>query len=394
MHPRRELTNDRISYLIANAIKGQLNDEEIHELDKWKKESPLNKALFDEISVESSSVIAGWQVEESRRGYEKLQRRLKTKARKRKFFFAWSSAAAIFILAFALWLLLPQLSSKNTEDRLLAAKSIVAAKYGAVLSSNGIAIDLGRNQSGLVVSDQGLHYGDGTELSQTNKLPLSGKDLTASTAKGFTYKLTLPDGTIVWLNANSSLQFPSTFKHGTNREVKLEGEAYFQVRHIASQPFIVHTPRSITKDIGTSFNVKDYPNDGAATSTLEEGSTFVSASNRGNSETDNNGVLLKPGQQATVSQAKLKVAAVDLEENLSWKNGYFRFNNEKLPEVMKNLSRWYDIDVEFEGKISGEGLYGTISRDKTLYEVLRMLEDTKELKFMVKGRRVVVKSEK
>lgn len=357
MFLKQQLANDRITYLITNAINGRLTQQELIELDEWRKEKAAHEALFNEISSESLSIHDQWQKSDSQLGFAKLQGRLKTE-KKRRLYTILSSAAEIVIILFTFGILLPRKNPETDAILFLAAKNITSARHGATLTVSGLKIDLSVNRSGLVVNEHGLGFEDGASLDQLKDTKILTKELIATTAKGFTYHLTLSDGTKVWLNANSSLKFPST------------------------------------KDIGTSFNIKDYPNDAMATSTLKEGSTLVWANITGKSESKQNGIILTPGHQASISQEKLNIAAVDLEEDLAWKNGYFRFNNQKLTEIMKNLSRWYDIDVEFEGKISNEGLYGTISRDKNLYEVLRMLEDTKQVKFLVKGRRVIVSTEK
>lgn len=376
---KQELKNNLITYLIRNAINGRLTEQELVEFNQWKSEAPGNESFFNMISSESLSILNQWQKIDSKAKFAKLQGRLKTQ-KKRRLYAIWSSAAAIVIILSAIGILLLRTNAKTDSNRLMAAKQIKSARYGATLSAGGLKIDLSTNQSGLIVSENGLGFEDGASFDQLKQGGISTRELIATTAKGFTYHLTLSDGTKVWLNANSSLKFPSSFLPGATREVSLEGEAYFQVKHIALKPFVVHTARSITKDIGTSFNIKDYTEDPAATSTLEEGSILVSAKADIKSDVGKQGVILVPGEQAAVELGKLNVTPVDLEETVAWKNGYFRFNNQKITELMKSLSRWYDIDVEFEGKISDEGLYGTISRDKTLYEVLRMLENTKEIK--------------
>lgn len=394
MYPKQELTNDRITYLIYNAISGKLTSEQQLELQAWRENASINEDLFNEISSGSLSIPGEWKKRDSQEAFAKLQGRLKF-ARKRRLFILWGSAAASIVIALTTWLLYPKLTLNTSNDQLLTAKNIPSGKYGALLSVNGKHIDLSGNLSGLVVNDQKLAFGDGTELKQEDGSKVSATELTAITAKGFTYHLVLSDGTAVWLNANSRLQFPSSFKNLKRREVSLEGEGYFEVKHNATQPFIVHSPRSITKDIGTAFNIKDYQDDAAAKSTLIEGSTMVFATKTDHIAPHSSaGTLLVPGQQAIIAGETLKVNTVDLEENIAWKTGYFRFNNAKLPEIMKNLSRWYNIEVVFDGEESEEGFYGTISRNKTLYEVLRMLEDTKDVEFSVKGRRVTVKAKK
>jgi transmembrane sensor len=387
MYINNELVNDRITYLIFNSIKGQLTEDHQKELHEWRAHSEVNENLFNEISSRAPFILDLWNEKDSRNAFAKLKGRLE-QARKRRQYMIWASAAASILIAFSIWILYPNL----TNDQLLEAKTISPGKYGAQLFVNGRNLDLSKNSSGLVVKEHGLSFADGTALSQEEGSS-SANELTASTAKGFTYHLELSDGTIVWLNANSKLQFPSSFKNLKNRNVYLQGEAYFVVKHNAAQPFIVHSPRSVTEDIGTAFNVKDYQNDASAKSTLIEGSTMVFPTGAENAAAGNRkGTLLKPGQQATIADETLKINTVDLEEITSWKSGYFRFNNTKITEIMKNLSMWYDIEVYFDGKVSEEGYYGTISRNKTLYEVLRMLEDTKLVNFTVKGRRVYVKT--
>lgn len=252
--------------------------------------------------------------------------------------------------------------------------------------ADGQAIDLSDQKSGLVVHDASFAYNDGTAVAQ--KAPKKGRtsteQLSLNTPKGGTYQVLLSDGTKVWLNAASELRFPAAFSSAAgNRLVELTGEAYFEVAKDSKHPFIVKTDRQEVEVLGTHFNLNSYPVTGITTTTLLEGSVHIS----GTGISDN----LKPGQKAVLdAKNRLRVEPANLKEAIAWKNGYFRFNAERIDEVMLVLSRWYNIDVVFEGPISEEKFSGNISRNINISEVLNMLSYSKAVKFKVAGRRVTV----
>lgn len=204
---------------------------------------------------------------------------------------------------------------------------------------------------------------------------------TVSTPVGGQYHLTLTDGTNVWLNAASSIKYPIAFTGG-ERKVEIFGEAYFEVAHNAAKPFRVRSNHQVVEVLGTHFNINSYADETATKTTLLEGSVKVTGSNGFK--------FIKPGQQAVLSGNNLSVAQADVEEAVAWKNGYFRFNDEKIASIMRKLSRWYNIDVSFEGKMLEEGFNGKISRYKNISQTLKMLEKTKAVHFKVEGRRVTV----
>lgn len=204
---------------------------------------------------------------------------------------------------------------------------------------------------------------------------------TVSTPVGGQYHLTLTDGTNVWLNAASSIKYPTAFTGG-ERKVEIFGEAYFEVAHNAAKPFRVQSNHQVVEVLGTHFNINSYADETATKTTLLEGSVKVTGSNGFK--------FIKPGQQAVLSGNNLSVAQADVEEAVAWKNGYFRFNDEKIASIMRKLSRWYNIDVSFEGKMLEEGFNGKISRYKNISQTLKMLEKTKAVHFKVEGRRVTV----
>lgn len=204
---------------------------------------------------------------------------------------------------------------------------------------------------------------------------------TITTPLGGQYRLTLADGTNVWLNASSSIKYPTQFD-GNDRKVQITGEVYFEVAHNAAKPFKVFTNRQEVDVLGTHFNINAYPDEEAIKTTLLQGSVMVIAA--GGSKT------IKPAEQAVLQGDKLTVHDANVEEAVAWKNGYFRFNDEKISSIMRKLSRWYDVEIRYEGSLSDNGLNGTISRYRDISQVLKMLEQTKEVHFKIEGRKITV----
>ncbi|RFZ91184.1 DUF4974 domain-containing protein [Mucilaginibacter conchicola] len=204
---------------------------------------------------------------------------------------------------------------------------------------------------------------------------------TLSTPAGGQYAITLSDGTCVYLNAASSLRYPTRFGTGP-RIVELSGEAYFEVKHDEQHPFKVISGSQVTDDIGTAFNVKAYPDDNKIVTSLSEGAVRI----RG----VDHSLFLNPGQQAILSGKTLGLAEGRVADAIAWKEGYFKFRQERLEDIMKSLSRWYDIDVEYLDYNKDELFNGQVSRYKDIREILDMLEHTDLVHFKVKGRRILV----
>ncbi len=205
---------------------------------------------------------------------------------------------------------------------------------------------------------------------------------TITTPRGGQYQVELPDGSQVWLNAASSLRFPTAFA-GKERRVEISGEAYFEVAKNKAMPFVVSVNGAEVQVLGTHFNIMAYNEEKAVKTTLLEGSVrFVSG---------NNNSLLKPGQQSQLSkEGQVKViSSVDVDEVMAWKNGMFNFKNADLETVMRQLSRWYDVDIEYQGEIKPKKFGGEIQRDLNLSEVLEGLKET-GIHFRIEGKKLIV----
>lgn len=206
---------------------------------------------------------------------------------------------------------------------------------------------------------------------------------TLRTPRGGQFKITLPDGTTVWLNAASSIRYPTTFP-GQERRVEMSGEAYFEVAKDEEKPFKVSANgKAEVKVLGTHFNVHAYPEEGIIKTTLLEGA--VSMSTPANAP-----VLLKPGQQAAAGQTTIEVVNdANIDQVMAWKYGLFNFDKSNLPSVMNELSRWYDVDVRYEGQVPSRIFRGKIKRDLSLTQVLEVLQDV-NIKFKMEGKTLVV----
>ncbi|MGO4293167.1 FecR family protein [Chitinophaga sp. RAB17] len=206
---------------------------------------------------------------------------------------------------------------------------------------------------------------------------------TLRTPRGGQFKVTLPDGTTVWLNAASSIRYPTTFL-GQERRVEVSGEAYFEVAKNEKMPFKVSVNgKAEVKVLGTHFNVDAYPEEGIIKTTLLEGAVSMSTP-------ANPSVLLKPGQQAAAGQAGIKVVNdANIDQVMAWRYGLFNFDRSNLPSVMNELSRWYDVDVRYEGQIPSRTFRGKINRDLSLAQVLEVLQDV-NIKFRMEGKTIVV----
>jgi transmembrane sensor len=205
---------------------------------------------------------------------------------------------------------------------------------------------------------------------------------TISTPRGGQYQIVLPDGSRVWLNAASSIRFPTQFTR-PDRSVEITGEAYMEIAKNARQSFSVKVNGIGIQVLGTSFNVNAYEDEPAIKTTVIEGSVRV--------KTPEKAAVLHPGQQAEIRQQTLKVANnVDLDKVIAWKNGLFNFNGAGVGDVMRQLSRWYDIDVVYDKKIPDIEFVGKMSRRVSLSGVLKGLEGAGMHFHIENGKRLII----
>ncbi|MDB5156742.1 MAG: FecR protein [Mucilaginibacter sp.] len=217
--------------------------------------------------------------------------------------------------------------------------------------------------------------------NQTNTAPAKVLYNTMTTPRGGQYKLILPDGTQVWLNSASSITYPTAFA-GNERNVSITGEAYFEVAKDKSKPFRVKSANQTVDVLGTHFNIMAYSDEDAIKTTLLEGSVRVVENNTTS--------ILKPGEQAIVDkQGGIKITAASIDEALAWKNGYFKFDRVDIKFIMRQVARWYDVDVVYQGRFPRDEFVGKIGRGENISQVLRILE-LDHVHFKIEDKKVIV----
>ncbi|HEY1063384.1 MAG TPA: FecR domain-containing protein [Daejeonella sp.] len=305
----------------------------------------------------------------------------------------WYAAAAVILLVLSSGLYFNNLKTKTTvvakTESTRFKNDVLPGDNRAILTlDDGSQINLDDAQNGVLASENNTDIrktGSGQlEYSAGNKLIETVKYNTLSTPMGGQYQLSLPDGSRVWLNSGSSIRFPTAFI-GKERIIELKGEAFFDIRENKKMPFIVKTNMSMDiRVLGTQFNVMAYDDEKSINTTLLEGSVQLLK--------ESGTAFLEPGQAAILNKGtgKIKVAPADIEEAVAWKNGYFIFSNENIESIMRKVSRWYNVEVDYQGNLSNKDFVGTISRDKNISEILKMLELTGAIHFRIEGRRITV----
>ncbi|MCX2452193.1 DUF4974 domain-containing protein [Pedobacter sp. PLR] len=308
-------------------------------------------------------------------------------------------AASILMVCFAgFWIY--QKQQDNYENRFLA-NDLNPGKHTAILTlANGKKINLSDQLNGELAKEAGIKISktaDGQLLYELQPASTTGKFNTPvyhtlTTTNGETYQLRLPDGTFVVLNAASSLTFATAPDERGARRVSLSGEGYFEVFKDKKHPFYVKSGTQELKVLGTHFNINSYKDDGSIKTTLVEGLIGLSAL-AGNTQenTTEKVTIVKPDQEAIFNGKDFKLKEVDPELALAWKNGMFVFPDERLELIMKQISRWYNVKVEYEDEaLKDIAIGGSISRFSKLSKVLSKLELTGLAKFKLEADKIIV----
>lgn len=383
-----ENINQELSGLIYGYIRGTLSASERQKLELWLQE-PANRSLFDKISnkeyiLQKSLLYDKYEVEKN---WQAINGRIIPGRVKRNWLF-YAAAVIIPVLLVGSGFFIFHTVSRTTEKSLVT--EIFPGESGATLYlANGRVVDLNVVQSGVVASDQQVKMTNATgELICEAKASEQTEHIsynTIKTPKGGEYRIVLPDGSVVWLNAGSTLKFPNVFAGGVRR-VYAEGELYFKVNRNEKMPFIVTTKGMDVEVLGTEFNIRAYADEQQIAATLISGSVKVMA-------TDEN-LTLHPGQQACFDQVsrQMNVADVAVESFIAWKNGYFLFENKRLEDILNELGRWYDMDLFFvNSAVRDERFSVEVKRHENFREVIRLIEGTGTVKLEVKGKTVFVK---
>lgn len=301
-----------------------------------------------------------------------------------------AAASVLIVLSIAAYFITYRLINKPplVVQRVQPHDIAPGGNKAILILSNGKQINLTNAQNGQLAKEADAvinKTADGKVTYQSNGQQGQSSEITYNTLKtprGGKYDLTLADGTRVWLNAASSIIYPSAF-NGRDRQVEITGEAYFEVVHNAAQPFRVRVAGQTIEDLGTHFNINAYTDEPTIKTTLLEGSIRLS-NTTGN-------LTLKPGEQAII-QANQSITLntdADTDEAIAWHQGLFKFNDASIETVMRQLSRWYDVDVSYEGKIPQRLFSGKIYRNTSALKVSDILS-YKQIHFRLEGRKIIV----
>ncbi len=305
-------------------------------------------------------------------------------------YYRWISAtAAMLVLAGGVWwytTLVPT-NNKVMDNRQTIVSTVTSSPTDRLLlkTSTGKVIDLDNSTGDGTTGIAAAHFSDDGGLrydKEGNVIP--AEKHTIMTPKGRQYHITLSDGTRVWLNSATTMTFPARFQ-GDLREIKLDGEAYFEVQRAENWPFVVHANQQKIEVLGTHFNVNTYREDKITYTTLLEGKVSVSTASQEK--------ILRPGQQATTTAQShaLEVKNIEAKDVLAWKDKMFVFNNEEIQQVMRQVSRWYDVEVIYLNGMEGKRIGGSIPRFENVEELMEALQATGLLQYQMKGGQIIIK---
>ncbi len=361
-------SNEEIQLYIRLCDSYALHEEALNEDlygDKEELEKAIKKAIFEKAGIEQPVFKMKW--------------------------FKWVAAASVMLMIStgSIFIINSRIQKKPVAviqpKKEEFTKDVIPGQTGAVITlATGQKILLDSTVNGSVAQQ-----GNVSVIKKNGELVYSidgnNTDVvynTMTTPKGRQFSLVLADGSKVWLNAASSITFPTAFT-GKERKVTITGEAYFEVAKDAFKPFKVQVNQMEVEVLGTHFNINGYADEDAIRTTLLEGSVKINTK-EGNS-------FLQPGQQAQLQKAgRIKlVNNIDLEETVAWKDGNFQFENSDINTVMRQIARWYDVEIEYKGTVN-KHFIGTISRNVNLSQVLTMLQQTGEVKCIIEGKKVIV----
>lgn len=388
-------TPTNLAELIAKYEAGTASPEELMQLNEWYHS-------FDDNEVRFESAEAITEAQMAARIYQRLDQTIgfSTKRTARRIMrrrLTRVAAAALVLLIGATAYLLLKPSPKPVREELAVqeeapATDIAPGGNKALLTlANGTTIVLDSAANGTLGTQGSIKVeklDNGLLAYQLNGKTIGPDDEafynTISTPRGGQYQVTLSDGTRVWLNAASSIRFPVAFT-GSQRRVEVTGETYFEVAHNAQQPFVVKAASTEVEVLGTHFNINAYADEASIKTTLLEGKVKISAPGTSTAR------YLQPGQQAGIgADGKINVLVnADTEEAVAWIKGRFQFSSADLRSILRQISRWYDVDVEYKGNVDLH-FTGQLTRNENVSSVFEKLQLTGEVRFRIEGRKIIV----
>ncbi|GAA4800776.1 DUF4974 domain-containing protein [Olivibacter ginsenosidimutans] len=362
------MTNEELTKLLKRYHNGTCTEEE--------------KVMVESLYLHSHTMQSAQADDQTKdEVWKGIEEHLHLRRRKNHWYRYGAAAVVLLALSFGImqYTAMRPLSSSNQQ-----VVDIPSGSNRATLKlSNGRTIKLDSLNTGIAIHASAISYVNGAPIAHQDvgNHPQQITYHELETPKGGQYQVVLSDSTKVWLNAASSLRFPSEFT-GNLREVEVIGEAYFEIAQDKNRPFRVKTKTQTIQVLGTSFNVQAYPDEQLERTTLVAGKIKIESN--GFSE------IIHPGYCATIASNGGTISEVDADEETAWKSGYIAFNEQTLASIMRQISRWYNVDVAYQDVNPSLRFGGRVSRYANVSEVLRRLELTEQVRFKIYERRIVV----
>jgi len=373
----------RTAYLIAGFLKQTLTEEEKDELDEWILASDENMIVFEKMTDEKNVAQAAEWFRQMDVEKDLAETKSKFSVRKPQRLWQYAVAASIVIATGAgIYFYQNSITQKYKSEVVAQNQDIMPGSNKATLTlADGKVIELGKTGDDTTINGhakilrkdgQLIYKPDTTEnVVVYNMLTVPRKGQ---------YKLILPDGSKVWLNSESSIKYPVSFP-GKERRVFVTGETFFEVAKDKTKPFRVVAGDITIEALGTQFNVNAYTNEPFFSATLIEGSIRVSKG----SEVK----ILKPSQQAQLTNAEFRIVDTDNDDAIAWKNNQFKFTNTSIDEIMRQIARWYDAEIKYQDNVTLH-LNATIGQDVPVSKLLNILEATNQVHFKIEGKKIIV----
>lgn len=372
--------------IIRKYLQHKATEAEIHFLEEHFNYFERNNGIIDELTEQERDALEKELLGKIRRNISK--NRQVHAIYKTQWFKIAATVLVLCLIGTLTYLGFFQKKSLQTNTT-VASTTVTDLTPGTekarLVLADGSVIVLDTASTGLLALQSNARIekrADGQLVYTVNGKPAELQYNTLNTPRGGQYHLRLPDGTEAWLNASSSIRFPVAFVNN-ERRVKITGEVYFEVAKDKSRPFRVASGDLVVEALGTSFNIMAYSDETSMITTLIEGSVKVQKGEKS--------AILSPGQQADINtEGSLQVLeGADIDQVVAWKNGWFEFNSTRLDEIMKQISRWYDVDVVFEGPVPDETFSGIVSRKSNVSQVLGIMEKS-GVKFKVETDKITV----
>ena len=392
-------TKGHYEQLLQRYLEGSCTPEEAAVLYNWLKSSDAHRPLLARLQQEFEQVI-NEPHEVPAAVSDRIEARLLQNIGRNKIVplrhpWRWAAVASVLMLLLAgsvYWFYKTDKSHNIASNMALSKKGVIGSDVApgtnkAVLTlADGTTVELDS------AGNQVLQQGKTTVQQRNGRLEYAAQGKgeaigynTLVVPRGGQFNIVLPDGSHVWLNAASRLKYPTAFT-GKERVVELQGQGYFEIAHNADQPFIVDVNNTHIQVLGTRFDIMAYPDEQSLNTTLLEGAVRVQSGERQQ--------LLKPGQQSVLeyTTGQMFVRPADIDQTIAWKTGFFEFDNAGMNVIMRQVARWYDVDVAYGNEKNSRLFGGRISRSLPLSEILHMLE-ANGAKFSLEGRRLTVTAE-